>query len=356
MRMKSYTAETVSEAMELIRVEMGDDAIIISTQDDGPEGGAHVTAAIEDIEPETETAIAKATEPETPQYSPTDVIEIILQSLNYHAVPPNLANRLSEAAWKNEVTTPTLALAEALESCFGFTPLSERADTEDIPPGYCSCMLVGPPGAGKTITTAKLAARYAMAKRPIQVISTDTKRAGGIEQLSAFTRILGLDLKTADSVEDLIALLEEIGQDQDVLIDTPGTNPYIDEESQSLAAFVQAADIKTALVLPAGGDTMESADMAREFASIGAKLLVVTRLDMARRLGGILAAADGAGPSLSDVSITASVAEGLSPINAVSLARLLMPHTDLVSEDKNAQKIDYGRNIDKTPDMTEAKT
>ena len=71
-----------------------------------------------------------------------------------------------------------------------------------------------------------------------------------------------------------------------------------------------------------------------EFADLGATRLLVTRLDMARRLGGILAAADAARLSFSDVSITPNIAEGITPINPVSLARLIMPHTDETTDDE----------------------
>ena len=94
-----------------------------------------------------------------------------------------------------------------------------------------------------------------------------------------------------------------------------------------LSGLVQAAGAEPVLVLAAGGDAMESADIAASFAAIGAGRLVVTRLDMARRLGSILAAADAARMRFSDVSITPQVADGLSPINPLSLARLIMPHT-----------------------------
>ncbi len=72
---------------------------------------------------------------------------------------------------------------------------------------------------------------------------------------------------------------------------------------------------------------MESADIAASFAAIGAGRLVGTRLDMARRLGSNLAAADAARLRFSDVSITPQVADGLRHINPLSLARLIMPHT-----------------------------
>ena len=101
------------------------------------------------------------------------------------------------------------------------------------------------------------------------------------------------------------------------------------------------------LVLAAGGDALEAADIAREFSRIGATRLVVTRLDMTRRLGSILAAADAGKLSLSDVSINPDVAEGINPINPVSLARLIMPYTD-------NQPAGYSTMTSRNQTMTEA--
>lgn len=74
----------------------------------------------------------------------------------------------------------------------------------------------------------------------------------------------------------------------------------------------------------AGIDPFEAADMAQVFGSLGAARLHVTRVDAARRLGCVLAAADATSMSLCEISVTAFIANGLSPINAVSLSRLLL--------------------------------
>ncbi len=73
-------------------------------------------------------------------------------------------------------------------------------------------------------------------------------------------------------------------------------------------------------------DPMEAADIAVRFNVLGPQRLLATRLDLSRRLGGALAAAEVAALSFCEVSISPHVADGLTPINPVSLARLLLPH------------------------------
>jgi len=316
----------MTEAMELVRFEMGASAIIVATRDE-PDG-AVITAATEDTEPNGLRKAEKLAPQEAPSFNLDDTADVIRQSMAYHGAPVSLSDRLTGNAKDIIADSPTLALAAAMDEAFTFDPVSALLTAKKTPKKAPRILLMGPPGAGKTITTAKLAALVALSKNTPQVISTDIKRAGGIEQLAAFTRILKIDLMSADDPDALAKLLDEARSDAPVLIDTQGTNPFDDNEMKQLAALADVAKAENVLVMAAGGDALETAEVAREFAAIGATRLVVTRLDMARRLGSILAAADAGRLSLSDVCITPGVAEGITPINPVSLARLIMPYTD----------------------------
>jgi len=78
-------------------------------------------------------------------------------------------------------------------------------------------------------------------------------------------------------------------------------------------------------VLAAGGDASEAADLGEAFGASGATRLLATRLDMTRRLGAILAAADAGQLMFSEVSLNPHVATGLCAVNPVSMARLILP-------------------------------
>jgi len=82
-----------------------------------------------------------------------------------------------------------------------------------------------------------------------------------------------------------------------------------------------------AAVLPAGGDAAESAELAAALAGTGATLLIATRLDVARRLGGILAAA-AAGLALAEAGIGPGAADGLVPLTPDLLAARLQRSAD----------------------------
>jgi flagellar biosynthesis protein FlhF len=108
-----------------------------------------------------------------------------------------------------------------------------------------------------------------------------------------------------------------------VLIDMPGASPFDAGANEELAALVGVADGRIAVVLPAGLDCSEAHEIASAFAGLGAEYLVATRLDVARRLGCVLAAGR-TGLALSEAGIGPGAADGLVPLTAELLARRLL--------------------------------
>jgi flagellar biosynthesis protein FlhF len=295
MRLKLFRAAAMSEAMARVRAELGEDALILSTR--RVAGGVEITAALEPEEPRV--PVQRAVDPTR------------LAALEYHGVPAELREALLYGKLD-------LALAEALP--FAHLPLGQGAKP---------LLLVGPPGAGKTLTVARLATRLVMAHTAPVVITSDGKRAGAIEQLAAFTRILGISLIVACRPATIVRVLEQREQSMPVLIDTAGCNPTDPEQSDELAGLAAATSAASALVLPAGLDTAESAELGRAFASIGTQFLIATKLDVARRLGGILAASASAGLALAEAGIGPGAADGLALLTPDWLAARLLAHQPL---------------------------
>ena len=83
-------------------------------------------------------------------------MERLSEVLAYHHVPSELFERLIAAAVRLSAPDPVTQLAGALEAELAFAPLLiRRRGTEPNRP----IMLIGPAGAGKTATGAKLCAR-----------------------------------------------------------------------------------------------------------------------------------------------------------------------------------------------------
>jgi len=308
----------MAEAMEMVRAELGEDAIIVSTQRGAGGQGVRISAALEDSL-ELEQDIEKALHGDQAM---TPSLTRMKDALDYHGVPDRLVEKLLTIARGLDDEGPVLACAAALDAAYSFDPVPD-ASRKPI-------MLVGPPGAGKSLTLAKLAARSRLAGQRVRVISADAVRAGAMDQLRAFMTILEIDLHKARGGTSLEKILKA-PEDQDfdlTLIDSPGLNPFSPPDMAYLKSLSECADMDLVLVMGAGGDPVECWDIARAFADVGATRLLATRLDMTRRLGGILAAAEAGRMKFCDVTINPHVADGLCPISPISLARLILPPDD----------------------------
>lgn len=355
MRLKSFSAKTMTDAMQMVREALGEDAIIVATREEqgGPSRGGtvSVTAAIDpglndthdldedfgsmpskysdftedDVNFETHNFANKGRSSPAREWLQYDdenenasIAEEITDALLRHGVTEDVMDNVLSCATVVGLESAGIAMIAAIEHLYQFKPLPTRGHPKAI-------MMVGAPGAGKTLAVAKMAARGAMNGLRLGVVSCDTVRAGGIEQLRSFTNLLHVDLKTAESPKDLQRVLNELSGVEQVIIDTAAINPFDKNDVRNLARLIGVGGIEPYAVLPGGMDAEESAEMARVFSTIGVEALIPTRVDMARRLGGILSAAHQGGLAISDASNTPKVADGLIDLNPKSLSRLIMP-------------------------------
>lgn len=310
MRLRSFTAETLPDAMHLVREELGLDAVILSTQELGGALGVKVMAALDsDLDDELDFQ-----DPE----NLVETVDEMSELLDYHQVPAPLANRLLSDASGLNVDDKIMALAGALDGAFEFVPLPTAASKRPI-------MLVGPSGAGKTATAAKLCALARLAGQEASLITMDGEKAGGMSQAETFAKALEVPLQRADTAADLSAVVAASPKAPLIVVDTPGVSPYDEAGLQRLRETSEKIGARTVLVLPSGGDCYEQAESALAFRDSGVRDLIMTRLDSSRRYGGLLCAAHAGRFNLMGVGISAQIGNGLAPLNPVSMARLLQP-------------------------------
>lgn len=306
----------------MVRETLGEEAVIIATREEkNAVGGAmvRITAAVE-----KDTLYGDSSDQPSDNWLYDDdddeamVIEEVTEVMLRHAVPDDVLEQIISCASVLGIDEPRLALLSSIESIFKFSPLSTE-------PSRTPTMMIGAPGSGKTLAAAKMAARSSMNGLNVAVITTDTERAGGFEQLEAFTRLMDIDLKVAKTPTGLKEVLLETRAFDQVIIDTAGTNPFDTESVKTLARLIGAAEMEPVLVMPANTNADEAGEIAQIFATIGAQRLLPTRVDVARRLGSLLAAAYQGGLAFAEVSATAKVADGLSQLTSKRLTQLLMP-------------------------------
>lgn len=354
MRIKSYFADSVQEAIEKARVELGPDAMLMNSKKTDFElralGSVEVvfglpgqTAASKprlqittnNLPQEPVSALVPAGD-RTPALSGevaqelADLrrqIETVRRSMNRQqralasseeprgraaenlsarliglGISEDLAQEIAEAvelqafAWKQQGArglrdfemvpseTVELALMSELERRLQVSPeMGVAGQSQKI------VMFAGPAGAGKTTSLIKLGLRYGLQARvPMHILSLDTLRVGGWEQLAAYARIAGLSF---DAVHNLTALETLLAQHSDkklILIDTPGFGPNDTDDLNDLAAWVRSfGGIDVHAVVPA---TWRPAVIGRtldRFSVLKPAKLLITRADEAESQGNL---------------------------------------------------------------------
>jgi flagellar biosynthesis protein FlhF len=150
--------------------------------------------------------------------------------------------------------------------------------------------LVGPTGVGKTTTAAKLAAQCVKAYGPqsVGLITLDSYKVGGYEQLRTYGRMLGVVAHLAHDGPALQDLLSLLANKRMVIIDTMGLSQK-DPRIQEMLDLLANPRIKKLLVLNAAshGDTLD--DVYTAFRGEGKSAayhgVILSKLDEAVKLG-----------------------------------------------------------------------
>jgi flagellar biosynthesis protein FlhF len=346
---KSYLAKTVDEAIAQAREELGCEAMLLNTRkfvnEQGLPGGYEVVfgvpepelerqpspappphAAAEDLAADLERLHAQMDEirnllmrPNKAQYTPVrtapelaDVYDCLISSEVEPALSKDIVDRLEAdtsvdaylertAARRGKSVDRGPASLKDGDTLKAFV-LAELERRVAIAPrlGQNGVVLVGPPGAGKTTTVAKLASLISdMAEtRPVRVLSLDTSARG--ERLREMAEKLGIALTNVPAIRLLPSLIAEARNTEFLLIDTPGyASSDRNAATEAAAALTGRPGIDTHLVVPG---YMKPADLRRciqNYAIFQPSKLLVTKLDETHSFGSVFSQAARAGLALS---------------------------------------------------------
>lgn len=305
MRIVSFLAPNSKQAMADLRASLGDDAIILTTQtlDDGQ---VHVTGARADDTADLADVLTPVTEARS-----FDWLDALA---GFHEWPFKMLDRIEPVLKDCRPADPESVLTTLVRALFRFD--------ETLLSGQKPLLFSGPPGGGKTVTIAKLAAAQVLAGNTVDVLTLDVDRAGGLDQLGTLLAALDLEPVPVCNPSDLPNKLA--GCDGDVvLVDSTGVNPFSPNDLGKVSNLVAQADLELVLVLPAGQGYEDSAEVGRSYVALGARAMVVTKLDVARRFGGLLAAAE-AGLAFTEACIGPTIGDGMRSLSADGIARLLL--------------------------------
>ncbi len=303
MRLRIFEGRTVQEAMTQLRRAMGEDAVILATEEGA--GIVRLTAAKDGGPDDLADILTSGTS--------LEVIERLAVVLRGHRVAAAQIERLCVAARESGSRDAEEVLAFALAAHCRFAPIGRPAGGPPDRP----VVVAGAPGVGKTVMVARLAAAARLAGRPVRVASTDRSRRGGTAQLEALLAAMGLEL------EDLPHRPEPADRGRLLLVDTEAAHPLRPDALAAAAGLAQQLGGELLPVFAAETCALEAHDQALAWRALGATRYLVARLDNVRRLGLPLAVAD-AGLASAGAGISPLVGEPLKPLTAANLARLLL--------------------------------
>ncbi len=191
--------------------------------------------------------------------------------------------------------------------------------------GYPSIgLLIGPSGAGKTSTIAKLASHYRLEQRKsVALITFDTCRETAVEQLRRYAKVVGVPFACALSARQVHEGLRRHTQVDVVLIDMPGIGPADLALAKELRRLLPKEAVTTHLVLSASTREQELCRITRRLSDLPQPRLLFTKLDETESFGTIFEVAHQTGVPLSYWSIGRQVPEDIEVASAERLAAFL---------------------------------
>jgi flagellar biosynthesis protein FlhF len=356
MRIKSYFASSVERAIQDAREELGGEATLITSRRSAPDarhlGMYEVVFGIaespESVQPAPPTEDLNAEL--TLLRDQLDGIKRLLRLRGADAggfARPELGQlheQLVAAGWEDglsrQITEDAYASWQALSgaersssSAATFEKLAAasigsrlRFAPEFIQPdSNRAVILVGPPGAGKTTTLAKIAIQECLAKRlSARIISVDLHGVAGHEKLRSFAAIMGAGFTAANSAAQFMEAVDEFRNKHVLLIDTPGYGHGDWEWARDLARVIaQVKNKEIHLVLPA---SMHPAALLRYAASYGEfnpDYLLFTKLDETEFYGSMLSAAFETAKPLSFLTRGQGIPEDIEAANSAILLAAL---------------------------------
>ncbi|HYE05111.1 MAG TPA: flagellar biosynthesis protein FlhF [Planctomycetota bacterium] len=325
--MRSYSGRSVPEALEKVKKDLGEAALIIETRTVSEPGmfgrrvGYEIIAAsdpeAERTTPRVMRAVAEfaapAARPAARPIAGEQALDLELAAIRRQlarlatgaTVPTahlgdDLAGRLQGAE------LPAEMLAELDEAISRAGDRLEPAQRQDFAQLWlrravpCAgtidwskprrLMVVGPTGVGKTTTIAKLAGELRLKRNQRVALATiDTYRVGATDQLRAYADLLDVPLEVAQTPAQLAAVLERFADYDHVLIDTAGRSPADAARVHELKGFSRCRPgIQVALAIAATAGRAEFAAVVERFSLLPLEHSVVTKLDECAAIGRLI--------------------------------------------------------------------
>ena len=185
---------------------------------------------------------------------------------------------------------------------------------------------IGPTGAGKTTTLAKLAAHYAMnEKLGVGLISADTYRIAAAEQLKTYAKIMGLPINVVSEKEEFRQALNRFSNKDLVLVDTPGKSRNDEDYMGKLSDLLKVGiSVETNLLLSLTSSRENMLDAASRFSMVNYDSIIFTKVDEATGYGSMYDVIEQVGKPVSYLTNGQNVPNDIENADPGRIARLIL--------------------------------
>lgn len=308
MKIKTFHARNFREALSVVKKDLGPEAVILSSED-RKRDGVEVIAAI-DFEPDTHSA--RQYSGAAPHASSGELSVLKQEIISLRGYLESMKNSGFELKIPDDKKKIYTFLREQ-SVCEEFAVrLIERVrdidelehqmtdDMNILKPGrrggFISqqpaltgkrlVMLIGPTGAGKTTTIAKLAANSIHEGKKAALITLDTYKIGAAEQIRIYSRMIGIPLDIVTGREHMKKSIARFSDRDVIFIDTSGQNPRNEEYISSLKSIYETGlPIETQLLLSTSSDCDFLMSTRPHYEALPVDYIAFTKVDEAVRLG-----------------------------------------------------------------------
>ena len=309
MKIKKFVGKNFKEALEMVKRELGADAIILSsrTLKTGPMGllkkeTVEVTAALDET-PDPEDSFRQEISADGSLTLSDDILrelrslreEIGFLKETLRPVVPTL--RIG----KDKKGLYNMLLKQGVDSQFAMVLLERSGDTvgslvdaikagvrvrRPVPSEERGYMFIGPAGIGKTTTMSKVAHMFSSYKKHVSLISLDSRRISSVAYMKELSRQLKCDLKFVRNVSELPRIVYKDSDKGPVLIDIPG-NEYEGILKQTNDVFSSGFPLGKCLLIDASMDMPSAMKTWHNAAPYSIDTIGFTRLDLAGHYGNL---------------------------------------------------------------------
>lgn len=346
MHVKTYRGRSAKEALDQVKADLGDEAVILSNKTVADNGTrvCEITAAVErPILPHPSRtreevlgeALAASEWSREWRQLKDQFLALMRPQMDLAALTPR--QRLSLEYLEREGVEqdvllavylrlredPGLSILPVLESLTGVRPFESKKWPQKFH------VMAGPHGAGKTTSLIRLALREKKRnpKARICLASADQCQGKGRVVLRHYAELSGLAFREVASREDFACLVADARNFDRVFVDLPGLPAGTDLESWlGSRGMLHFEDMAVHLVLNPYYSPAQFRAFREKYASPALKSLIWTKLDEACTFGALINVPHESGLPVSALSFAPGLSGSLVPARGEMIWRLLFKH------------------------------